>query len=55
MTMIDFLRIDMRTGKNGVIEVYSNFIITKSKDLMIRGSDLSEYWLEARGLRNTEE
>lgn len=38
MPMIDFLRIATRTGKHGVIEVYPNFIITKSKDLMIRGS-----------------
>lgn len=46
MPMIDFLRIATRTGKHGVIEVYPNFIITKSKDLMIRGSDFYAIWLE---------
>ena len=53
--MIDFLRIATRTGKHGVIEVYPNFIITKSKDLMIRGSDFYAIWLEERGLWRTEE
>lgn len=53
--MIDFLRITTRTGKHGVIEVYPNFIITKSKDLMIRGSDFYAIWLEERGLWSTEE
>ncbi len=53
--MIDFLRIATRTGKHGVIEVYPNFIITKSKDLMIRGSDFYAIWLGERGLWSTEE
>ena len=53
--MIDFLRIATRTGKHGVIEVYPNFIITKSKDLMIRGSDFYAIWLEEHGLWSTEE
>lgn len=53
--MIDFLRIATRTGKHGVIEVYPNFIITKSKDLMIRGSDFYAIWLEERDLWSTEE
>ena len=35
MPMIDFLRIATRTGKHGVIEVYPNFIITKSKGVLI--------------------
>ena len=55
MPMIDFLRIATRTGKHGVIEVYPNFIITKSKDLMIRGSYFYAIWLEERGLWSTEE
>ena len=50
MPMIDFLRIATRTGKHGVIEVYPNFIITKSTDLMIRGSDFYAIWLEERDL-----
>ena len=53
--MIDFLRIATRTGKHGVMEVYPNFIIIKSKDLMIRGSDFYAIWLTERGLWSTEE
>lgn len=53
--MIDFLMIATRTGKRGVIEIYPKFIIKKSKDLMIRGSDFYAIWLEERGLWSTEE
>ena len=53
--MIDFLMIATRTGKRGVIEIYPKFIIKRSKDLMIRGSDFYAIWLEERGLWSTEE
>ena len=53
--MIDFLMIATRTGKRGTIEIYPKFIIKKSKDLMIRGSDFYAIWLEERGLWSTEE
>lgn len=53
--MIDFLRIATRPGKRGVIEVYPRLIITKSKDLMIRGSDFYAIWLDEVGLWSTEE
>lgn len=53
--MIDFLMIATRTGKRGVIEIYPKFIIKKSKDLMIRGSDFYAVWLEKRGLWSTDE
>ena len=53
--MIDFLMIATRTGKRGVVEIYPKFIIKKSKDLMIRGSDFYAVWLEERGLWSTDE
>ena len=53
--MIDFLMIASRPGKRGVIEIYPKFIIKKSKDLMIRGSDFYAVWLEERGLWSTDE
>ena len=53
--MIDFLMIATRTGKRGAIEIYPKFIIKKSKDLMIRGSDFYAVWLEERGLWSTDE
>lgn len=53
--MIDFLMIATRMGKRNTIEIYLKFIIKKSKDLMIRGSDFYAIWLEERGLWSTEE
>ena len=53
--MIDFLMIATRTGKRGTIEIYPKFIIKKSKDLMIRGSDFYAVWMEERGLWSTDE
>ncbi len=53
--MIDFLMIASRPGKRGVIEIYPKFIIKKSKDLMIRGSDFYAVWLEEQGLWSTDE
>jgi hypothetical protein len=44
-----------RTGKRGAIEIYPKFIIKRSKDLMIRGSDFYAIWLEERGLWSTDE
>ena len=53
--MIDFLTISTRSKKSGVVEVYPKFIIKKSSDLMIRGSDFYAVWMEDRGLWSTEE
>lgn len=55
MPIIDFLMIATRMGKRNTIEIYPKFIIKKSKDLMIRGSDFYAIWLEERGLWSTEE
>lgn len=53
--MLDFLMIATRMGKRGVIEVYPKFIVKKSSDLMIRGSDFYAIWVEERGLWSTDE
>ena len=53
--MLDFLTISTQTGKRGTIEIYPNFIIKKSKDLMIRGGDFYAIWVEDRGLWSTDE
>lgn len=53
--MIDFLMISTRSTKRGVIEIYPKFIIKKSDDLMIRGSDFYAIWVEDRGLWSTDE
>ena len=52
--MIDFLMISTRIVK-GVVEIYPKFIIKKSSDLMIRGSDFYAIWDEEAGAWSTDE
>ena len=53
--MLDFLLVATRSTKRGVVEVYPKFIIKKSQDLMIRGSDFYAIWVEDRNLWSTDE
>lgn len=53
--MIDFLMISTRSPKRDVLEIYPKFIIKKSSDLMIRGSDFYAIWDEDKGLWSTDE
>lgn len=53
--MLDFLTICARPGRNGVTEIYPDFIVKKSQDLMIRGGDFYAIWVEERGLWSTDE
>lgn len=53
--MVDFLTINTRSKKKGVVEIYPKFIIGKSNDLMIRGGDFYAVWLEEKGLWSTDE
>ena len=43
--MLDFMKVSTRQGKSG-IEVYPEFIIKKTKDLMIKGGDFYAIWDE---------
>lgn len=53
--MLDFLMISTRSTKRGVIEIYPKFVIKRSKDLMIRGSDFYAIWDEDKSLWSTDE
>lgn len=53
--MLDFLTVATRSRKTGSVEIYPKFIIKKSADLMIRGSDFYAIWVEERGLWSTDE
>lgn len=55
--MLDFFRICEKEprGKNGVIEVYPDFIVGRSKDLMVRGQSFYAVWDEEKGLWSTDE
>lgn len=53
--MFDFMSISTRMPKRGVIEIYPKFIIGRTTDLMVRGSDFYACWLEDKGLWSTDE
>lgn len=53
--MLDFLRISTKSPKKDVIEIYPKFIVGKTEDLMIRGSDFYAVWIEERNLWSTNE
>ena len=52
---VDFLKIETRPTKKNGIEIFPNFIVRKSKDLMIRGGDFYAIWDEGQGLWSTDE
>lgn len=52
--MLDFLRICSRSSKKGT-EVYPEFLLVKSKDLMIRGSDFYAIWVDKDNVWSTDE
>jgi len=51
---MDFYRINERITKDSV-EIYPDFTITRSKDLMVRGKSFYAIWDEERGLWSTDE
>lgn len=52
---MDFYQIKERSGKGGVIEVFPDFIVTRSKDLMIRGKSFYAIWDPEKKLWSTDE
>ena len=52
---MDFYKIREWATKSGVIEVYPDFRVCRSKDLMVRGKDFYAVWDEAQGLWSTDE
>jgi energy-coupling factor transporter ATP-binding protein EcfA2 len=52
---MDFYKIKERSVKNGVIEVYPDFIVCRSKDLMVRGRSFYAIWDEEKNLWSTDE
>lgn len=52
---MDFYKIKERSTKNGVVEVYPDFRVMRSKDLMVRGKAFYAIWDEEAGLWSTDE
>ena len=56
--MLDFFRVGWRSSNkknDDAIEIYPQFLMTRSEDLMIRGGDFYAVWVEERGLWSTDE
>lgn len=52
---MDFFSINTKEGKEGVVEVYPDFKVGRSKDLMVKGRSFFAVWDEAEGLWSTDE
>lgn len=52
---MDFYLIKQRSLKNGLIELYPDFKICRSKDLMIRGRSFYAIWDEEKNIWSTDE
>jgi len=51
---VDFYQIKERSNK-GIIEIYPDFKVTRSKDLMVRAKSFYAIWDEEKGLWSTDE
>ena len=52
---MDFYEIKQKSAKNGVIEIYPDFKVRRSSDLMVRGRSFYAIWNESLGLWSTDE
>jgi hypothetical protein len=52
---VDFYQIGTKETKGGVIEVFPDFTVGRSKDLMVRGRSFYAIWDEEKGLWSTDE
>lgn len=52
---MDFYKIKKNELKNGTIEIYPDWVIGRSKDLMVRGRGFYAVWDEDAGLWSTDE
>lgn len=52
---MDFFKIKQKVLKNGTIEIYPDFVVGHSKDLMVRGRSFYAVWDEANNIWSTDE
>lgn len=52
---MDFYQIKERTGKSGSIEIYPDFKVGRSNDIMVRGKSFYAIWDEEKRLWSTDE
>lgn len=52
---MDFYRINTKEMKDGTLQLYPDFIVGRSKDLMVRGRSFYALWDEEKSLWSTDE
>lgn len=52
---MDFFNIVEKQNKNGIVEIHPDFIVGRSKDLMVKGRSFFAVWVESEGLWSTDE
>lgn len=52
---MDFFQIEQRSTRGGGIEIYPNFRVGRSKDLMVRGRSFYAIWDESKQMWSTDE
>ena len=52
---MDFFKVKERNIKKGVMEIYPDFVVCRSKDLMVRGKAFYAIWDHEKGLWSTDE
>lgn len=55
MDLLDFFQIAVKEKKGGGLEAYPDFIVGRSKDLMVRAKNFYAIWDEGVGLWSTDE
>ena len=52
---MDFFNIKTKENKDGTVTVYPNFIVGRSRDLMVKGRSFFAIWDEQTSLWSTDE
>lgn len=52
---MDFIVPRQRASKNGVVEIYPDFRVARSTDILVQGGSFVAVWDEEKGLWNTDE
>jgi hypothetical protein len=52
---MDFFQVCTKETRGGIVEVYPDFTVGRSKDLMVRGQAFYAIWDEEKGLWSTDE
>ena len=52
---MDFFQIKQKLNKNGSVEIYPDFVVGRSKDIMIRGKSFYAIWDEENHIWSTDE